>query len=262
MRIIVFADVHYFMGDLSAARFNTKGKLVQFALELLEKLTDLINNSDVDMCVNLGDLIQDLQNRKFDFEALAFMFDKLKQIKKPCYSVLGNHDMKMADTASEIEEIMGYKSTYSFDADGFHLVFLTTEVRPELGLENGGCYKAQYLSDEDLEWVKNDLEKNTLPCVIFTHYGIAEDETIPHERMFMKNRFELKEIFKSHDNILGVISGHQHRMRKHLEDGIDYYVLGSLTGCTRGMEGVPDGVYFDIELKDGKMIVEEKHLEL
>lgn len=262
MKIVVFADIHYFGGDIQTAVFNTDKKLVQYALPLLGKLTDIINDEyAADVCVNLGDLIQDMNDKKKDLECLRFMFENLKKIHCPCYSVLGNHDLKMMDTADEVESIMGCASTCSVDINGYHLVFLTTEVRPELGLARGGCYKAQYLSKQTLEWLKNDLAENKLPCLLFTHYGLAEDGDIPDACMFMKNRTDVKEIIRKDKNILAVFSGHQHITKTIEEDGLKYYVLGSLTACSKE-PGIPEGVYFEVELSGRSVTVHERHIDM
>lgn len=263
MKIVVFADVHYFGGDIKTAKFNTEKKLVKYAIPLLDRITDMVNReySDGDICVNLGDIIQDMNNKDVDIRCLKFMFEKLKNINRPCYSVLGNHDVKMMDSVSEVEDIMGYRSTFSLDLGGCHLVFLTTEVRPELGLGRGGCYKAQYLSDRDIKWLENDLLKNELPAIIFTHYGLAEDAEIDDECLFMKNRAEVKEIIKKDPNILAVFSGHQHITKTIEEDGVKYFLLGSLTGCTK-TAGVPDGVYLELDFTDGKLTVNERCIVL
>lgn len=263
MKILVFADVHYFGGDIKTAKFNTEKKLVRYALPLLEKLTEKVNReyADDDICVNLGDIIQDMNNKEDDIRCLTFMFEKLKGINCKCYSVLGNHDVKMMDHISEVESIMGSKSTFSVDAGGYHLVFLTTEVRPELGLGRGGCYKAQYMSDETIQWLKEDLAQNELPCMIFTHYGLAEDDEISDECLFMKNRADVKEIIRNDKNIAAVFSGHQHITKTIEEDGVKYYLLGSFTGCSE-KAGVPEGIYFEIDTADGNLTIDTRRIEL
>ena len=45
------------------------------------------------------------------------------------------------------------------------------------------------------------------------------------------------------------------------ENNIDYYVLGSITENINN-DGIPDGVYFEVNIKDNKMIVIEKHIRL
>jgi len=261
MKIVVFADVHYFGGDLETALFNKNKKLVQYAVPLLEKLAGVINTTDVHVAVNLGDIIQDMNDKQADLECLRFMFDKLKMIHCPCYSVLGNHDLKMMDTIKEVEDILGHSSTFSVDAQGYHLVFLTTEIRPERGLGRGGCFKAQYMAEETLEWLKKDLAENALPCLIFTHYGLAEDAELTDGCMFMKNRADVKDILRRDKNVLAVFVGHQHITKTIIEDGIPYYLLGSLTGCTKE-RGVPDGEYYEIEAGDGAFSVTLKNIVL
>ncbi len=259
MRIIVFADLHYFGDDIQTAVFNTKKKLVQYAEPLLERLTALLRADDI--CINLGDIIQDTNDKQKDIEGLRYMFDRIKRMPCPCYSVLGNHDLKMMDTVQEVEAIVGHPSTFSLDICGFHLVFLTTELRPEPGLGRGGIFKTQYVSDETLLWLENDLAANTLPTLVFTHFALAEDSTLQDECMFMKNRQAVKEILKKDAHLTAVFSGHQHITTTHIEDGIPYYVLGSMTACGN-TAGVPTGVYFELTLENSTLAVAEKHIVL
>ena len=247
MKIIAFADLHYFAGDIEKAIFNTSRKLVAYALPLLDALTEIINkDSEVDLAVNLGDVIQDTTEHDADIEALKFIFGRLEGIRPPCYSVLGNHDLKMMDSALEVEEIMGRKSSLSIDMGGWHLVFLSTEVRPELGTERGGCYKAQYLAEETLKWFGEDLAKTKLPTMIFTHFALADDESVTDPCMFMKNRDEVKKIIEESGKVKAVFSGHQHITKTIIENEIPYYLLGSMIG-TEKENGVPDAVYLEIE---------------
>ena len=61
MKIIVFADLHYFAGDIERAIFNTKKKLVRYALPMLDALSERIKKEHkARFAVNLGDLIQGL----------------------------------------------------------------------------------------------------------------------------------------------------------------------------------------------------------
>ena len=262
MKVIVFADLHYFAGDLETAIFNTKKKLVRYALPFFDKLCARAGDCHADLCVNLGDSIQDTQDQDGDLRALDFIFKKLQNMPCPCYSILGNHDLKMMNSREEAEAVMGYESsTYSLDVGGYHLVFLTTEVRAELGTLRGGCYKTQYMSEREIEWLRCDLENNSLPTIIFTHFPLAEDESIDDDCMFMKNRADVKEIIKKDKNILAVFSGHQHTTKFIEEDGVKYYLLGSLIALNEAT-GAPDGVYFELTLDGEKLAVEEYHIEV
>lgn len=128
--------------------------------------------------------------------------------------------------------------------------------------------KTQFISEEDIEWLKEDLKRNNLPSILFTHFGIAEDDMQGNwwfekhpEYAVLGNRKEIKEILKQDKNLLGVFSGHQHWTKKTVEDGIKYYILGSLTENINN-DGIPDGVYFEVELEDKKIEVKEKHLKI
>ena len=117
------------------------------------------------------------------------------------YTVLGNHDLKMMNSRKEVEDIISYENaTFSLDIKGYHLVFLCTDIRNELGNEHGGIYKTQYVSEKELAWLEKDLEKNILPTVIFTHFGIAEVDLTgnfwfekDHDGAVLKNNEEVKE---------------------------------------------------------------------
>lgn len=260
MKIILFSDLHYFAGDIDKAIFSTSKKLVKYALPMLDRLTEKANEDyKADIVINLGDSIQDTTNHDKDIEALAFIFGKLKKINCPCYSILGNHDLKMMDSVAEVEEVLGHESTFSIDADGYHLVFLTTEVRAELGTERGGCYKAQYMSEKGLRWLIDDLDNNSLPTLIFTHYALAEDPEINDECMFMKNREDVKKILRENKNVKAVFSGHQHIQKTVLEDGLTYYLVGSMIACTE-IPDTPAGIYMEIDLEKERITVNERRI--
>ena len=137
-----------------------------------------------------------------------------------------------------------------------------------MGVEEGGIFKTQFISKEDMEWLKNDLNKTTLPTIICLHFGVAEDdmkgnwwfENLP-ETALLGNRKELKEIISNHNNIIAVFSGHQHWTKMLVENGVNYYILGSLTENINE-DNIPDGVYFEIEFDGKNITVNEKHIRL
>ena len=260
MKLLVFGDLHYYGGEENT--FVSPRKLVKFALPMLDKLIETAELEKVDAVVNLGDIIQDTNNKEKDIESLEFMFGQLKRFKCPCYSILGNHDMKMMDSAQEVEKIMCYEnSKYSLDIDGFHLVFLSTDVFPERGIDRGGSYKTQTLSEESVEWLKKDLENNTLPCILFTHFPLAEYDAIKDECMFLKNRAEVKAFINEDKNIKAVFSGHQHSPKVVEENGLTHYIVGSPTSCFTG-DGVPMGIYRMIETDKDNIVISEHFIEL
>ena len=269
-RIVIFSDLHYAPELPVNNGSKIERKLIWYALPLLEKLKDKINNEiRPDVTVYLGDLVEDFNDHDKDIINLNYIWNKFQNIKVPFYSCIGNHDLRSMSSRKEVEEIMGYNhSTFSFDIAGMHIVILGTFVNNDIGNAEGGIYKTQFISKEDLEWLKNDLNKNNLPSIVCVHFGVAEDEmkgnwwfeSLP-ETALLGNRKELKEILKSDKNLMAVFSGHQHWTKTIIEDGITYYVLGSMTENINN-DGIPDGVYFIVEFDGEKIDVIEKHIRL
>lgn len=241
-------------------------KLMQYAIPLLSKLTDEINNNiKPDIVLNLGDLVEDFNNHDEDIKNLKYIWEEFKNIEPTFYSLIGNHDLRSMSSRNEVENIRGYNhSTFSFDKCGFHFICLGTFVNNEIGTAEGGIFKTQFISDEDMEWLKNDLRQNDKSTLVFVHFGVAEDdmkgnwwfESCP-ECALLGNRKELKEILKGDKNIVGVFSGHQHWTKDIEEDGINYYVIGSMTENINN-----DGIYFEVTLDNGKIEIEKKHIRL
>lgn len=269
-KLVIFSDIHYAPEKPINNGSIIDHKLMQYAIPLLEQLIDKINSEiKPDIAVNLGDLVEDFNDHDKDIVNLNFIWKLLKNLKVPFYSLAGNHDLRSMNSRIEVEEIMGYDhSTFSVDMLGYHFIFLGLDVNTELGVRSGGILKTQFVSDEDINWLKEDLERNNLPCLLFVHFGIAEDEMKNNwwfgehpENALLGNRKEIKDILKKDENILAVFSGHQHWTKKLVEDGISYYIIGSLTEDIND-NGIPDGVYFEIDLNGKEIEVKEKHLRL
>lgn len=270
MKVVVFSDIHY-APALPVNNGSIIGrKLIQYSVPLVNKLTDEINNNiKPDIVINLGDLIEDFFDHDMDIVNITYIWSLLQKIEPPFYSVTGNHDLRSMNSRGEIEKIMEYNhSTFSIDLNDYHFIFLGLNVDCQGRTGYGGILKTQFIFDEDLKWLEEDLTHTNLPTLIFTHFGLAEDdmkgnwwfEENPGHAVF-GNRKEVKEILKGNSNILGVFSGHQHWTKRLQEDNIDYYVLGPLTENING-DNVPDGVYFEIELNKNNIKVEKKHIRL
>ena len=269
MKLVVCSDLHY---ASETPVHNTKSshrKLWNVAVPLMEKFIHKIDNDiKPDAVVFLGDFIEDLQDYDKDIRNFSFIWKLIKNMKTPFYSVVGNHDLRTVKNEDEIKNIMEYENlTYSINIKGYHLVFLGLTISEHAPPPaQGGIHRTRYISDKNIKWLKNDLKQNNLPVLIFHHFGIAEDNMKGNywfgekaEMGLLGNRTELKEILKADKNILAVFSGHQHWTKKLTEDGIDYYVIGALTENVND-DGIPDGVYFEVDLEDKEIKVSHQHL--
>lgn len=257
MKLLVFTDLHYFAGKEKL--FNAKRKLVEFAEPMLDEFIKIAEREKVDLVVNLGDIIQDTNDKTLDLSALSYMFDRLKEFPCPVYSILGNHDLRMMDSIDEVEPLIEQNPvTFSADLDGYHLVFLSPELRPELGMGRGGSYKTQYVGENTLAWLREDLQKTDLPTFVFAHFPMADDPRVPDECMFMKNGADVKKILLESNRVKAVLVGHQHTPRFVEEDGIPYYIVGSPTFSPLE-DGIPIGVFRMIETEGDTFTVTERH---
>ena len=268
-RLIVFSDLHYAPVRPVNNGSNLGRKLTDLSLPVLEKMIDVINKSKPDASIFCGDYVEDFNDHDEDLKNLEFIWNKMKKIEVPFYGCVGNHDLRTMSHRNEVERILGYNhSTYSVDVNGVHLVVLGTEVNNSIGTAEGGIFKTQFMSKEDLVWLKEDLNKTDKPALVFCHFGIAEDDMkgnywfseLP-ETALLGNRKELKEILKNSGKVLAVFSGHQHWTKSLVEDNISYYVVGSLVEDVKD-NGVPDAVYFEVEMKENNVIVLEKHIKI
>lgn len=269
-KIVLFSDLHYAPERPVNNGSIIDRKLTDSALPLLDKLIGKINSEiKPDVVFNLGDLVEDFNDKQQDLVNLKFIWNKLKEITFPFYSLAGNHDLRSMDSREEVEKIMEYKhSTFSVNLNGYHFVLLGLDVKPELGRAYGGIFKTQFLSDADLNWLKEDLKNNSLPVIVLSHFGIAEDKMKENwwfeknpDHALLGNRRELKDILSKDKNLIAVFSGHQHWTKFHVENGISYYVIGSMTENIND-DGIPDGVYFEIELNNNNISILENHIRI
>lgn len=264
LKLCIFGDIHYID---KKPNWSIDRKLVEYADELTIKLVDIINNEiNPNVVINLGDMIQSSQNKEDDKKNIIHICTLLNKIKKPYYTLIGNHELKSVSSNNEILELLNYQSaTYSLNINEYHLLFIGTDINNE-----DKTYRTQYISEKDLIWIQNDLEENKdKKIILFSHFGIAEDQNIKEnfwcysedgENLMLRNRIKLKEMLNG-KNIIAVFCGHQHWTKKLEENNINYYMLGSLTENIN-MDGVPDGVYFEVEIENDDVRVIEKHLTI
>ena len=264
LKLCIFGDIHYID---TIPNWPVKRKLVEYADVLTEKMINKINKEiKPDIVIFMGDFIQATNNIETDKKNILHIWNKFKQINCPYYVLLGNHELKNVNNNKEILNIIDYKqATYSIDADEYHLVFIGTDINP-----NDQSCSTQYISPIDWKWLKKDLENNKdKKTIVFSHFGIAEDKellqnfwcnTPDGENLMLRNRNELKKLLKK-INVLAVFCAHLHWTKTIKEDGIDYYMIGSLTENVNN-DGIPDGVYFTVELNNNRISIIENHISL
>jgi hypothetical protein len=90
-------------------------------------------------------------------------------------------------------------------------------------------WKDSHIPDEQLTWLKKDLNKNKIPAIIFVHQQLDtpgfEDS---HKIYCPDNAAEVRKIIEDAGNVMGVFQGHYHAGSFNKINNIYYYTLKSV----------------------------------
>jgi 3',5'-cyclic AMP phosphodiesterase CpdA len=262
MKFAVINDMH--IGPPESGYFKgVQRKLVDEAERLIASFVTEMNTVEKPVfVVNLGDSIEDVNDRKVDLVQFKKAINALAKLQMPHYFLIGNHDVKTL-TNEEIAEMFGYdKMHFSFDSEGYHFIALSFEVTGN-HRENPADIGAE-VPAEQLEWLRNDLKNTKLPVVVFIHYGLAEDdmkgnfwfENLP-DKAKISNRDIVRKILEDSGKVRAVISAHQHWNRMFVHNDIPYFTVTSLVENFNN-DGVPAEAYTIVNLEDKKIIIDVK----
>jgi predicted phosphodiesterase len=172
---------------------------------------------DFTMCV--GDLIEGYTE---DTMTIHAQWDTVINIVKelPCkfYYVVGNHDINNENDRKIYERRTGFNRYYSFDYKNSHFIVLDNSmVYPDPS--------SQEMSEEQMKWLKDDLEKYRNMENIFVFY---------HVPTYL---YSLKK--NTQDTLMGILeqykvdivfTGHHHEYSYLGRNGVEYINVGSSGG--------------------------------
>lgn len=197
--------------------------------ERLQKFIDEASKNNVDLIIQMGDFCRPLELEKEVFDVWnSFEGDK--------YHVLGNHDMDF-HTKEEIVDFWNMPSAYySFDQEGIHFVVLDANYLYEKGkyidYSRANFYvsseKRAYINPEQLEWLKQDLEKTDKPTLVFSHQSLI------NTFWGIKNQIEVQEVLEAANKkagftkVIACFNGHDHIDLHREINGIHYFEINSL----------------------------------
>ena len=262
MRFAIINDIHNGPPTRGFAN-GVQRKLTYKAESLVKEFIEEMNTTiHPEFVINLGDFIEDVNNRETDLDYFKKTHDLFTSLKIPLYALIGNHDVRTL-TDKDMLDILGYeKLYYSFDHGDYHFICLSFTMTGN-HRENLLDIKAEILSDQ-LEWLIQDLETTNKPVIIFVHYGLADDdmkgnfwfESAPNYAL-LENRKEVKDILEKSGKVKTVISGHQHWNRMKVKNGIPYFVITSLVENFKN-DGVAAEAHTVVDLDEHGIVVDVK----
>ncbi len=216
VRVGMMTDLHHADKDAAGNRFyrETLGKL--------EEAAGYFQSNRPDVLVELGDLIDAADSVETEQRYLSTINRPFSAIATDRHYVLGNH---CVDTLTKEEFLAGVereRSYYSFDRSGIHFVVLDSCFRSD-GVAYGRRnfqWTDPNIPPQELEWLKDDLQSNKKPVVVFAHQRL--DVADSHG---VKNAAEVRSILENSGNVTAVFQGHSHKNDLRLTEGIFYCTL-------------------------------------
>ena len=225
VRFALISDPHfgkpaYYEGKLR--------KLSEQAPALTHAFVERMNSTTrPDLVVNLGDVIED-ENRESDLSNYGKFVDILAKLDAPVLHVAGNHDFVHLG-ADDLRGLWGHTGAlyYSRRLGGVHFSVLHTIEKKDESVR---------LPDEELEWLKGDLERAEPPVVLLMHHPASEMvltgnrwfEHAPHICRVAERR-RLRALLEASGKVVAVFNGHVHWNHFDLIAGIPYVTVQSLT---------------------------------
>ncbi len=202
-------------------------KLTHHAADLTRWVVRAMNDEiRPDLLVNLGDDIED-ESRDADLARYTECQDILRTAKAELVNVAGNHDT-IHLTREDLARVWQREGPlfYAFDRGGLHVAVLHTIERKDVDVR---------IPQAQLDWLRDDLARATLPVVILMHHSASEQDLedslwfkgLSHLAL-VKERAELRQIFEASGKVKVVFNGHVHRNHLDVIRGIPYVTVQSL----------------------------------
>ncbi|OGL36401.1 hypothetical protein A3E49_03890 [Candidatus Saccharibacteria bacterium RIFCSPHIGHO2_12_FULL_49_19] len=262
MRFAIINDMH--IGPPGAGYYEgVQRKLVSESERLVKQFVGKMNDSErPKFVVNLGDSIEDVNNRADDIKEFKKAIKLLSPLEMPVYHLIGNHDVKTL-SHKEVAKIFGYEQLYySFDYGKFHFVILSFEITGNHQKDPGDI--AAVLPKEQVQWLKQDLKSTKKPTVVFEHYGLADDDMVGNfwfskqpDKAHLSNKLDVRKVLEDSEKVKAVFTAHQHWNRMFVHNGIPYFTVTSLVENFNN-DGVASEAHTIVNLTKRRITVDVK----
>ncbi len=170
--------------------------------ERLQKFIDKAEERDLDFIIQLGDFC-----RPYDYNREFLSIWENYSGEK--YHVIGNHEMDGGFSRKQVIDFWDIPNQYySFDSGNFHIIVLDgNDNNPS---ENRATGYARFIGEKQLEWLKKDVRKTNLPCLVFSHQTLENNDDGIENRLEVRGFFEEENKRAGNKKIIACFSGHHH----------------------------------------------------
>jgi hypothetical protein len=212
----LIADPHHGLAPDAAAR--------------LDAFMAAVHDRKPDLLLQMGDFCHPPRA----VQSAAAFLRAFEAFRGPRYHVVGNHDLDLARSKREILDVWGAeKSFYSFDHGGFHFAVLDCNfVRNSNGKDVDWSQQHRYegrVSADQVDWLKGDLDRTSLPTVIVSHQGFGPKSA----GGVVPNGEEIRAVIAAANKrqkgakVVLCMHGHNHMDGATTVDGVHYLQINS-----------------------------------
>ena len=254
IRFGLAADSHY------ADRSPVGTRYYREALGKMEEFVSVMNASEVDFVMHLGDFKDEGPDKK-EQDTLRYLQEieaVYAQFQGPRYHCVGNHDVDSINKAQFLSNIENTgiptdKSYYSFDSKGYHFIVLDANY-DQLGaphfFKEGANWQDPNIPPEQLAWFKQDLENNSSPTIVFCHHPLFQYRNKGYQ-YHVNNYKAVQEIIDSQPNCIAVIQGHVHEELFKKINGVHYITQLAMIDYA----GLENNSFAIVELSEDRLTI-------
>lgn len=201
-------------------------KLSRYSLDYLASLKNNAAVKSSQFVVQLGDLIEDADDRLLDIANFRAAQSLLARLHCPVLNVIGNHD-QVNLSIEELGSMCGLpRLYYSRDIGDLHCVVLFSSSRDHTDI---------HIDQVQRDWLVSDLAQAQRPTVVFLHHPIDEQSLVGNvwferypDYCFVEERVAVRDILSSSGKVFAVFGGHVHQNSHSTIDGIHYITIQSM----------------------------------
>jgi len=234
VKFAVISDPHV---SLPAQDVIDEMKMGLHTVEFFESAVKAVNEiPDLDFVLILGDLTKDGEPWNVDK-----VMEIISKLNVKTYIVLGNHDQAVIQSDKITPcGVSKYGLLWALQGYGFNgpSPYWSADPVEELhiaGLDtNMVGYWGGRVSEKQLKWLKEDLEKNKDKLTIVVgHHSIVpfrkEEEREDWKSFYLENGQELLDILEKYPSVSFYLSGHRHVSTRAVEKNGIYHIVHPAT---------------------------------
>ena len=218
VRIGVIADLHH--------------DIMHDGVSRLQAFIERMAGDDPDAVLQVGDFA-------FPRASNAEVIDLFNGSHERALHVIGNHDMDAGLTRQDCMDVWGIPAPYYVrEINGLHLLVLDGN---DAGSPSHAGGYASYVGDEQVAWLKAQLDSINGPVVVASHQPLAGVSAVD-------NAEEIQSILgDSADKVVLAINGHTHMDEMNRVRGVTYLHVNSASykwvGAKYGHESYPKAIH-------------------